>query len=217
MMPMPADNRAADGRGAARASLYLAAALYCDGAPTPIKVRNLSSGGALVEGRGMPAPGALVQLVRGALIVHGLVAWSAGGRCGLKFSGSVDVQQWRSAQGNSDQQRVDEVVRLVKAGAVPLPIPSQSDTPMNRGRDELDDLAGDLDRASELLDALGACLASDAGVVIRHAQALQNLDIAMQVIAAVRGVLAGDSDLEIDATKLPGLRRSAGQALRRDF
>jgi len=42
---------------------------------------------------------------------------------------------------------------------------------------------------------------------------LQNLDIAMQVIAVVESIIAGRSDFEVDGVKLAGLRRSADQAL----
>ena len=212
MVPTSVHSRADETRTVSRASLYLAAALYCDGFSSPVKIRNISSAGALLEGPAIPDPGSLVQLVRGALIVHGLVAWSADGRCGIKFSGTVDVQQWRAVPGNSEQQRVDEVVRLVKAGAVPLPVP-----PLVRSEELGDpgaDLSTDLRRALDLLDRLGEALAGDEELVTRHTTALQNLDIAMQVIAAIGAIVTGESDPEIDATKLSGLRRSADQALR---
>lgn len=215
MAPTLVRSRAVDARGSTRASLYLAAALYCDGSSSPVKIRNISSTGALVEGAVIPSIGTLVQLVRGGLIVHGLVAWSVDGRCGLKFSGCVDVQQWRAAPNNSEQQRVDEVVRLVRAGAVPLAVPQPSQLRPHESCEPGETLSGDLRRASELLDNLGGALASDVDIVTRHGPALQNLDIAMQVIAAVEAVIAGRSDLEIDSTKLPGLRRSADQALQR--
>lgn len=206
-------SRAADSRGAARASIYLAAALYRDGSPSPVKIRNISATGALVEGVAIPAVGSLVQLVRGGLIAHGLVAWSTGDRCGLKFSGCVDVQQWRAAPGNSEQQRVDDIVRLVKAGAVPLPLPplGQASKPDDSGAE----LSEDLRRASELLEILGGVLASDADIITRHGPALQNLDIAMQVIDAVQAIIAGHNDIDTDAGKLVGLRRSADQALQK--
>lgn len=212
MVPMSVHPRAADARGACRASLYLAAALYCDGASSPIKIRNISSTGALVEGD-TPAVGTLVQLVRGGLIVHALVAWSDGGRCGLKFSGRIDVQQWRSAPGHLEQQRVDEVVRLIKAGAVPLPIPPLSYSSDSEVRGLSGGLAQDLGRVSDLLEALGSVLASDPDVVTKHGTALQNLDIAMQVISAVEEIILPHGDPESETAKLSALRRSADQAL----
>jgi hypothetical protein len=176
----------------------------------------MSVSGALVEGGALPSVGAVVQLIRGSLIVHAIVVWSAEDRCGLKFSGGVVVQEWRATTINSEQQRVDEVVRLVKAGAVPLPVPplGQSGEPkecLAQGPQ----LCGDLRRASELLDDLGAVLASDPDVVTRYGPALQNLDIAMQVLASVEKIISGASDTNTDATKLLGLRRSADQALQR--
>jgi hypothetical protein len=149
------------------------------------------------------------------LIVHGLVIWSLAGRCGLKFSGSVDVQKWRAAPANIEQQRVDEVVRLVKAGAVPLPVATFAEPRRNDVPAAGDGVAGDLRRASELLDDLGSVLAGDPDVVMRHGNALQNLDIAMQVITAVQSIVAGLNEWDSDSIKLAGLRRSADQALKR--
>lgn len=214
MVPSPTESRPVDARGASRASLYLAATLYSDGSPAPVRIRNISSTGALVEGIFIPGPGSLVQLVRGGLIVHGLVAWSTEGRCGLKFSGKVDVQQWRASPGNGEQQRVDEIVRLVKAGAVPLPVPPLVQARDTDALDATSEISGDLLRASALLEALGGVLASDPDVVVRHGNALQNLDIAMQVIGVVEAVISGESNPEIDGRKLLGLRRSADQALK---
>lgn len=206
----------ADNRADPRTSIYLAAALYMDGCSSPIKIRNMSATGALLEGSVIPRVGSLVQLVRGTLIAHGLVAWATDARCGLKFSGRVDVQSWRAAPTNAEQQRVDEVVRLVKAGAVPLPVP-----PLGQGRPEdraaagTSELASDLRQVSELLDKLGNELASDPDIVTRHGPALQHVDIAMQMIAAIEAIIADHQNLEPTTMKLVGLRRSAEQALQR--
>jgi hypothetical protein len=196
-----------------RRSLHLAASLYCDASCSTVKVRNMSASGALIEGGTVPHAGSLVQLVRGALIAHGLVAWSAEGQCGIRFSGRVNVEQWRATPTNGEQQRVDEVVRLVKAGAIPLPLPPLAEAPSDGRTPEAGEhVAGDLRRVAQLLDDLGGELSSDPTVVDRHARPLQNLDIAAQVLAAVEAILAGDRD--VDATKLAGLRRSADEALR---
>jgi hypothetical protein len=203
-----------DARGASRASIFLAAVLYHDGTSYPVKIRNISPTGALVEGPAIPPATTPVELVRGGLVAHGLVAWSLEGRCGLKFSSCVDVQQWRATPTNSEQKRVDEVVRLVKAGAVPLPVsPIVRMGSPGEAMDRAEELAGDLSRALELLNNLGAALAGDREVVTRHCAALQKLDIAMQVIAAVGATVAGRGDAASDAAKLSGLRKSMDQAL----
>jgi hypothetical protein len=211
MVPTPAYICADESRSASRSSLYLAATLYCDASSLPVKIRNISPAGALVEAAAIPSAGSLVQLVRGGLIVHGLIAWSSEGRCGLKFSGTIDVQQWRAVPGNREQQRVDDVVRLVKAGAVPLPVPLLAEA--GQAGDPTGGVSADLRRAADLLDRLAEALAGDAEIVRRHAATLQNLDIALQVIAAVEAIVTGQSDPVIDSTKLSGLRRSADQAL----
>lgn len=216
MVATSLESHATDVRADPRTSIYLAAALYCDGCSSAVKIRNISATGALVEGAVIPAMGALVQLVRGGLIVHGLVAWAVEGRCGLKFSGCIDVQQWRAVPSNSEQERVDEIVRLVKAGAVPLPVP-----PLDHGiggNESLEPdthLSGDLRRARQLLDNLGEVLARDAEIVSRYAAALQNLDIAMQVLATIESIMTGHNDANEEAVKIQALRRSADQALLR--
>ena len=207
----PASLQSADGCGAL--STYLAATLYCDGACSAVRIRNIAATGALLEGGPVPSAGTLVQLVRGELIVHGLVAWSTQAQFGLKFSGCVDVQEWLAAPGNRHQQWVDDVVNLVKAGAVPLPVanlaPSEDDGKGTPGPD----LARDLGHASDLVGNLGEVLANDLEVVTRHGDALQILDIAKQIIDAVRTSLGTQTAAAAEAVRLTGLRRSAEQAL----
>lgn len=198
-------------RGTARSSLYLAASLYCDGSAHPAKIRNISSTGALLESSAEVARDSLVQLVRGSLIVHGLVAWVADGKLGLKFSGSIDVLHWRKTISNSEQERIDDIVRLVKAGAVPLPINVAPREPST----EAESPSRDLKRAVKLLDLLGDRLAKDAIVVASYPAELQNLDIAVQVIEAVGALLETQTDLGVDANKFSSLRKSADQALGR--
>lgn len=200
---------APDRRSECRSSLYLAASLYCDGASHPVKIRNISTTGALVEVLTAVAPGSLVQLVRGALIVHGLVLWTEDGKLGLKFSGGIDVSQWRRPVGNAEQRRVDDIVRLVKAGAVPLPV----NVPPGDIPPGIDGPSADLRRAATLLGRLGDRLATDAIVVANYPAELQNLDVAIQMIEAVRLLLESREDLATDSEKFASLRRSADQAL----
>lgn len=198
-----------DQRDEPRASLYLAASLYCDGQSVPVKIRNLSTMGARLE-LSTPVTGSgVVQLVRGPLIVFALIIWTEGNRCGLKFSGAVDVQRWRSAPANGEQQRVDEIMRLVKSGAV---LPSVTPTPACEAKEERP-LSADLKLAAELLGRLGERLAGDDAVIAAHGSELQSLEIAMQMIGAVEAMLSGQSDLISDASKIISLRRSADQAL----
>ena len=208
-MQTSSQSDASERRSETRASLYLGASLYQDGQASFVKIRNISPTGALIESQATFTPGSLVQLVRGSLIVHALVAWASNSRYGLKFSGSVDVQRWHSTSTNPEQDRIDDVVRLVKAGAVPLHVSAPcGDLPTGT-----DGLAVDLQRAIDLLAMLGDRLAKDGIVVAQYPAELQNLDIAMQVIAAVGAVLGGETDSANGAAKFASLRKSADQAL----
>ena len=203
---------AENARTAARTSIYLAATLYCDGWSSPVKIRNISKSGALLEGAIVGNTGELVQLVRGELIADGLVAWSGEGRCGIKFCGIVDVTRWRTSPSNAEQQRVDEVVRLVKAGAVPLPVSPLAD--VSGTVDDRCRITADIRRAADLLLNLSEELASDFEVVSRHGRSLQGFDIALQLLEAVEETL-GRREFEGDVARSGSLRRSADQAIHR--
>lgn len=201
----------AEARVAHRASMYLAASLCSDGSSSPARIRNLSAAGALVETAIVPSPSSQVRLVRGHLAVGGAIAWSDAGRCGVQFSDLVEVQQWLAPPANREQLRVDETVRLIKAGAIPLPGAGAATHEIEN--DPASQIADDLARTSGLLEALGDELACDPESVVRNAGPLQNLDIAMQMLAALaQAVMSGGSDPAIVA-KLGHLRRSAIQAL----
>lgn len=212
-MTTPTQERANDARETTRVSLYLTASLFCDDLSSTVKIRNISSSGALLDTAIAPPPGTLVQLVRGSLIVHALVAWSNDEQCGLKFSGSIDVQRWRAPAPNTEQQRVDEIVQLVKAGAVPLPVSTRGQDQSGASAGEY--LSSDLRRVAQLLGDLGDRLANDAIVVALHGAEIQNLDIAMQLIGAVEAVLGGQTGLATEETRIASLRKSADQALGR--
>lgn len=210
-MPTFPEAGAADARAESQTSIYLTAALYSDGLPTSAKIRNLSATGALVDVPVIPAAGALVQLIRGSLIAHAIVTWSADHHCGLKFSGRIDVDHWRAAPVNAEQHRIDEAVRLIKASAMPLTVPARSASEPEPDCPETE-LADHLELVTKLLGTLGDALAGDPGVVMRHGDALQNLDIAMQSIAAVSAVVAALGPLGLRNAKLAALRKSAEQA-----
>lgn len=212
-MPTSSQCRVEDTRRAPRISIYLAATLFCDGVSSPVRIRNISTSGALLEGAVVPGEGTLVQLIRGQLIAHGLVAWSEGGRCGLKFSGKVDVERWRCISTNVEQERVDEVVRLVKAGAVPLPVPQLGALNVATAVDPAGALSGDLRRVYHLLDKLGNALAAESEILMKHGETLQGIDISMQLVAALAAVVGKDNHGDCAALKLETLRNSADQAL----
>ena len=101
-------------RAAARANVFLAATLVAAGRSFPVRVRNISQGGALIDGVDLPAPGLAVILRRGSLSADADVAWSEPPHCGVRFSTSIRLAEWVSRIGHPGQEQVDALVRMVR-------------------------------------------------------------------------------------------------------
>jgi hypothetical protein len=172
-----------EGRRQPRTHLFVAATLYCGGGAAPVRIRNMSPSGVLVEGPALPEPLTPVTLKRGSLKISGEVAWKAGQKAGIAFSTTVDVGAWMSRQPSSDQARIDAIVSDFKTGsgahgsphtAEPLPGGNSLET-------ELLALHADLVR-------LGNSLVNDPDLIADHPE-VQMLDISVQRIDRMIGRL----------------------------
>lgn len=76
---------ATQNRRSRRSNVLLTAALETEGEMLPVKLRNLSSEGALVEARQLPAAGKSIVFHRKELSVSGRVAWVNGSHAGVAF------------------------------------------------------------------------------------------------------------------------------------
>lgn len=108
-------------RSEARSNVFLAALIDGPGGPLPVRLRNLSPRGALLEGPVLPLGGE-IRLRRGELHVRGRVAWLRDGYCGLQFDSAINVQQWLKRIGHQGQDRVDRIVASLRAGATHLAV-----------------------------------------------------------------------------------------------
>lgn len=207
MQALPKNDPAAEARSSPRTNLFLAAVLRGVKYTAPVRLRNMSSTGALVEAAAVPPANSEVHLVRGSLMVRAIVAWSAEGRCGLRFSSLVSVDEWLAPPANRDQARVDEAVRLVKAGAIPFPGGAAAEIASNAR------FGSDLKSIAHLLEALAERLASNDEIMLAHGDELQNLDVAVQTLNAVASSLAGDADEQLILNRLDNLRASYRRAL----
>ena len=68
-----------------RANVLMAAVIELSGQALPVKLRNMSSDGALVEGDALPIEGAEVMFKRKELSLSARVVWTKSGRAGLSF------------------------------------------------------------------------------------------------------------------------------------
>ena len=107
---MQADMYEEDPRSDPRASVFLTAVLYAGSGQTPVRIRNLSAQGALLEGTNLPVEGTIVQIKRGSFSAAGDIAWSRDQHCGLRFAAIIDVASWIERAGPIGQQRIDAAI-----------------------------------------------------------------------------------------------------------
>ena len=82
----------AQNRRSRRSNVLMAACVECAGASVPVKLRNLSKDGALVEAGSLPPVGTRVRFRKGELALSGHVAWEAGTRAGIAFDHPLDPE-----------------------------------------------------------------------------------------------------------------------------
>jgi hypothetical protein len=140
-----------------------------------VKVRNMSLGGALIEGDALPRIGEQLRLHRGELTVCGRIVWRHAGKAGLCFEHEVEVSRWLPA-GSGGQQQVDRTFQELKTSPI-------DPTPPAAARIEPSPISPeDLLNVAEALDTLADALAEDARVVADHSAKLQSLDMASQLL-----------------------------------
>jgi len=179
----PDSSHEAGGRAEARSNIFVDATIASDGMCGPIRIRNLSSVGALIEGQKVPSEGSRVRLSRGDLRIAGTIAWQNGERAGVCFDSVVSVPEWLPRSRRGQQQRIDKVVHALKssapgpAGSVVLPVQSPMDL-----RTELLGLEHSLRRIAE-------DLAHDIAMCELHLHDVQLIDIAAQTLARVAAIV----------------------------
>jgi hypothetical protein len=122
----------------------------------------------------------------------------------------VSVRDWLAPPANQDQERVDDAVRLLKAGAIPLAPEVAATKIANR-----DGLGSDLKSIARLLELLTEHLAGNEATVLAHADDLPDLDIAVQTLNVLANTLTGDADEPSMQARLANLRVSYSRALER--
>lgn len=170
-----------DARCEPRINMFLMATLYSGASSAPVKVRDMSPGGALIESGAIPLPGQEVQLCRGSLQITGEVVWTSSGRAGLRFQSQINVTDWLPrGRATAPQTQIDEFVQQVKSSVA---------TP--RFREIANVSASNRLTALEVtqlrlaLESLAEDLAADPDVVARHLMKLQTLDLTVQALTKI--------------------------------
>ena len=80
-------------RKSRRSNVLMSASLELSGTSLPVKLRNLSADGALVEGDKLPVETSAVLFRKGDLSVPGQVAWVKGRQAGINFAQKLNPEQ----------------------------------------------------------------------------------------------------------------------------
>ena len=168
--------------------MFLVATLALGSASTAVRVRNLSTTGALVEARELPHAGSLVVLRRGPLEARGSVAWTDAGRAGLSFDAPIIVSEWLPAKELARQAQVDRIAFGIKQARPAAVLAAVSDPALM----SLDAVIADVVRLRAELGRLGDVLAQDEAVVASY-PGIQLFDSAVQRLAKIADALRAQS------------------------
>jgi hypothetical protein len=80
-------------RRSRRSNVLLTATIEVGGEMLPVKLRNLSEEGALVEAKLLPAAETKITFHRNDLSVRGTVAWVGGNHAGIAFNRKLNPEQ----------------------------------------------------------------------------------------------------------------------------
>lgn len=153
MVKSPAMKHPEDPRSDPRANVFLMGLLCAPNGSGPVRVRNLSAHGALLEGPNLPEEGATMILKRGSLAASGEIAWSKDQHCGVRFDRPIRLDEWVVRGVPLDQQRIDAVVaefRGAPSTSNTLPIFVRNRTPPEAVRRIIEDLLKTCERMADL-------------------------------------------------------------------
>ena len=152
-----------------RSNIFVMATMYVGGGSTPVRVRNMSRTGALIEAPTLPAAGTAVRLSRGSLSTAGDIMWAGGGKAGLRFTNPVTVTDWIPlGKRGSGQQLIDEIVNRSRFDEKSQSAPATVE------------IADEMVQLRQMLERVGEELAFDPAITAQHGPALQMIDAVVQ-------------------------------------
>ena len=80
------DDSSTHNRRTRRSQVLMTASIEFSGSSLPVKLRNLSTDGALIEGSSIPVEGSVVLFRKAELSLSGRIAWVEGSRAGIAFA-----------------------------------------------------------------------------------------------------------------------------------
>ena len=198
---------------APRKNLLLTATIRSGGVSAPVRIRNLSVKGAMVDGQALPEPGAWAVLQRLEIEMRGVVVWRTAGRCGIHFEGAASVDEWVAGRRapaaifGIGQSRVDQIQAAIRSGQEIADEGRAVASAPELITDVEARVADELDHVQRLLDEVAGDLIGDAILLQRHGEALQLFDNACQILSQLSAILkAEDRAAAIATVNLEALR-----------
>jgi hypothetical protein len=185
-----------DKRSSERTKLFISGLLEFAGRVTPVKIRNVSEGGAQVDGADLPRQGDFVCLRRGALAALGLIVW-ADRRCvGIQFETPLDLDAWlprsKRADGVDSQSLLED--REPQEVLSPGELYSR--------------LAEELSFCARSLEQCGSNLAGNGFILTKFPQELQKIVLVQHTLEEIGCVISSnDPDFAARKIQLGDLRR----------
>lgn len=204
---------------APRKNVLLAASISASTVTAPVRIRNLTEAGAMIDGAALPNTGSVLTLDRLEMSVAAVVIWNHGGRCGLELKAPIVVDDWIAGvcktpgHGSLGQLRVDQIQQAIRSGAT-LPLETEPPAPPAADADPIEQrIAAELVRVKRMLDEVSEELTDDVDILMRHQRALQNFDIAAMIVESLAAVMAAEDRAgAIAAVQMHDLRgRLSGQ------
>lgn len=167
-------------RDVSRTAMFVAATLVIGGQPNPVRIRNMSVQGALIEGAVLPKPGDQADLVRASLRVSGKAAWTRGNQCGFSFAENVDIGEWMARTTPTHQQWVDAAVHQIRQGVDETPSPQTTRAGQAMASDEVR-----LKAAIALLEQMEETFSDVDELIQRYPEQVQSIDRVLQILRAM--------------------------------
>ena len=159
-----------------RVDLHVRASVHAEPGAGVVRLCNISSIGALIEGDMLPQVGKEVELRRGALSVPGTIVWRSDVQAGVSFSARTCVEDWFPEV--EPQQAVDNTFRRLMEEMRSRGPVREHQAPLHNSYITADDMH----RVAGSLDDLADSLADDPALVMQMTEELQTLDIAAQLL-----------------------------------
>lgn len=188
--------RTAESREAHRINTMLAATALVGSQSWTIRVRNISSLGALVESAVRLNNSTSVTLKRGELSVVGNVVWSHGGFFGVKFLDEIDESLWVAIPTRTALMPADDVH------------PNASEEIGMIGDSVLSArVAEELAYVGRVINGVAASLSEDPILRMRHCGKIQELAMSAELLKGLGEVIASDDRLAAIQNVVPGPAR----------